>query len=158
AGGTWPAREAASSPGPQPPAPVRRRPLLVGSTGAVPDAGGGVRVQRTFDLTRDVYLADHRLDGRPVVPFALVLGRVTEVAEVAWPDRTVVAVRDMQVRRGIALDAGAEPDPVDVLVTARRMDSRADSRVDRTLAEAIVADVTVAAADEPSRVYYRARV
>src|SRR5262249_39356406 len=39
-----------------------------------------------------------------------------------------------------------------------RMDSRADSRVDRTLAEAIVADVTVAAADEPSRVYYRARV
>ena len=49
------------------------------------------RSSRTLDLARDLYLRDHRLDGRPVLPFAVAMELMAEVAAAGWPDREVVA-------------------------------------------------------------------
>ena len=63
-----------------------------------------------MDLERDLYLRDHRLDGRPVLPFAVALELMAEVAAAGWPDREVIAVRHVRLLRGIHRQA---PDDVD---------------------------------------------
>lgn len=52
------------------------------------------------------WLADHVIGGRPVVPLAMVLEWVVAAAGQVAPARRVVAVRDLQVLKGIVL---AEP-------------------------------------------------
>ncbi|GIJ25223.1 hypothetical protein Vqi01_03850 [Micromonospora qiuiae] len=115
----------------------------------------GDSLRYAFDLAHDTYLADHRLDGRPVVPFAMVLELVTEAAEAFFAPRTVTGVRDLRLRQGILLPAGPEPEPVEVLVTARL---NAAAEASGPSAGVLTAEVTVAAAARPAQVYYHATV
>ncbi|WP_341716227.1 SDR family NAD(P)-dependent oxidoreductase [Micromonospora sp. FIMYZ51] len=133
------------------------RPLLARST------VDGTGLRYAFDLTHDTYLADHRLDGRPVVPFAMALELVAEAVEANWPTRTVVGVREMRLRQGIRLPAGPEPTPVEVLVTAglsaaAEPPQRCAGQPSLPSAGVLTAEVTVAAAAQPTQVYYRATV
>jgi hypothetical protein len=54
-------------------------------------------------------LLDHQLDGRPVMPMAMGLELLAEVASSVRDGFHVVAVRDLRVLRGITLDNGPKP-------------------------------------------------
>ena len=56
---------------------------------------------------QDIYLYDHRLDGRPVMPMAMVLEFVAEAAESGWPGLSVNRVREFQILRGITFEPDA---------------------------------------------------
>jgi NAD(P)-dependent dehydrogenase (short-subunit alcohol dehydrogenase family) len=73
-----------------------------------------VRFVRDLDPTVDIYLRDHRLDGTPVLPLAFATELMAEAAQAAWPDLRVVAVKNLQLLKGIVVDA-----PVTLNVTVR---------------------------------------
>ncbi|NJM98953.1 MAG: polyketide synthase, partial [Phormidesmis sp. RL_2_1] len=57
----------------------------------------------TFSLASDPYLADHCLDGKPVLPAAAAAEWLAEFVQAAWPDQTVTALRDLRVLSGITV-------------------------------------------------------
>ena len=79
---------------------------------------GHLEVLRTFDTARDVYLLDHRLDGRPVVPLAVMTELIAETAAHMWPEMRVSSIRDLRVLQGVTLDSG--PQTVRVVTKALR--------------------------------------
>lgn len=61
-----------------------------------------------LDPTDHRYLLDHQLDGRPVLPAAMALELMAEMAQLVWPDRAVTAIEDFRVLRGVVLERGAK--------------------------------------------------
>jgi NAD(P)-dependent dehydrogenase (short-subunit alcohol dehydrogenase family) len=89
-------------------------PLLKHATRET-SASGAVRFERLLDPSIDLYLGDHRLDGRPVLPLAFATEFMAEAAQAVWPDLRVVAVRDLQLFKGIGVDSA----PVPMIITVR---------------------------------------
>jgi NAD(P)-dependent dehydrogenase (short-subunit alcohol dehydrogenase family) len=89
-------------------------PLLVHAQREA-SAPGAVRFARLLDVSVDRYLDDHRLDDRPVLPLAVATELMAEAAQTSWPDLTVVAVRNLQLFKGIVV----EDRPVPLVVTVR---------------------------------------
>ena len=58
----------------------------------------------TLDLERDRYLGDHRIDGRPVLPFAAAMELMAEAAVAGAPGRTVTGLREIRLLDGVALE------------------------------------------------------
>jgi NAD(P)-dependent dehydrogenase (short-subunit alcohol dehydrogenase family) len=83
-------------------------PLLKHATRETSKAGI-VRFTRLLDPAVDLYLGDHRLDGRPVLPLAVATEFMAEAAQAVWPDLRVVAVRDLQLFKGIMVESSAVP-------------------------------------------------
>jgi NAD(P)-dependent dehydrogenase (short-subunit alcohol dehydrogenase family) len=82
------------------------------------NAGGHlVEATRTFDVAHDRYLLDHCMDTAPVVPMAVALELMAEVAQKGWPDLQVSGVRELQLMRGVVLEQG--PRPVKVIARAQ---------------------------------------
>jgi hypothetical protein len=83
------------------------------------ETGGGhvVEAVRTFDPAHDPYLLDHRMDGVPVVPMAVALELMAELAQQGWPDLQVIGVRELQLLKGVVLDKG--PRAVKVIARAQ---------------------------------------
>ena len=84
------------------------QPLLKVRASVVRNADGSVEVMRELDPQSDLYLIDHQLDGRPVMPMAMVLELFAESASLVRPDLTVTAVRDLRVLRGISFERGSQ--------------------------------------------------
>nr|WP_145952235.1 type I polyketide synthase [Paludisphaera borealis] len=126
-------------------------PLLM-AAGVLSRGEGLVELVRPIDLEIDLYLRDHRLDGRPVFPFAMAMELMAEVAASGWPDLDLLAIGDIQLHRGVVLDGKKE----DVRVVARLRPApdprKDDPGSDRTL------DVAILNAGNPDRVHYRASV
>jgi acyl transferase domain-containing protein/NAD(P)-dependent dehydrogenase (short-subunit alcohol dehydrogenase family)/acyl carrier protein len=78
-------------------------------------ADGAVEILRTLDPDRDLYLNDHRLDGKPVFPLTMALELMAEAASAGWPDLQVVAIRELRLLRGLVLEDG--PLPVRIIAT-----------------------------------------
>ena len=89
-------------------------PLLKNATREM-TSGGSIRFARLLDPSIDGFLNDHRLDGRAVLPLAFATELMAEAAQAAWPDLKVVAVRDLQLLKGIVVDSA----PVSMMVTVR---------------------------------------
>jgi NADP-dependent 3-hydroxy acid dehydrogenase YdfG len=53
---------------------------------------------------RQPYLADHAIDGSPVVPAVMVIEWFVRAAEAMFPGKLVSAVRDLRVLRGVRLE------------------------------------------------------
>jgi acyl transferase domain-containing protein/NAD(P)H-dependent flavin oxidoreductase YrpB (nitropropane dioxygenase family)/NADP-dependent 3-hydroxy acid dehydrogenase YdfG len=124
----------------------RALPLL-GDQPLVAAPGGAVQIVRRLDPARDLYLGDHRLDGKPVFPAACAMELMAEVAARGWPDQEVVALEEFRVVKGIVLEAG----PRDIKVTAR-----AETQPDQ---ERLEVGVDVAIVDpESGRPFYRGTV
>ena len=70
------------------------------SSGAAP----GTHALYTFDLERDRYLGDHRIDGRPVLPFAAAMELMAEAAVAGAPQRTVAGLQEIRLLDGVALE------------------------------------------------------
>ncbi len=79
----------------------------------------GLRLHRTFDPQQDLYLSDHVLDGKPVVPFAVGMELMAEVALAGWPEMGIVEIHDIRMLNGLVIDGG----PREVTVEARELPS-----------------------------------
>jgi acyl transferase domain-containing protein/NAD(P)H-dependent flavin oxidoreductase YrpB (nitropropane dioxygenase family)/ABC-type nitrate/sulfonate/bicarbonate transport system substrate-binding protein/NAD(P)-dependent dehydrogenase (short-subunit alcohol dehydrogenase family) len=88
---------------------IRGFPFI--STGAnlsqLPD--GSMEILRTLDPAQDLYLNDHRLDGKAVLPMAMALELMAEAASAGWPDLEVVEMKDLRLLRGLVLEDGPKP-------------------------------------------------
>jgi acyl transferase domain-containing protein/NADP-dependent 3-hydroxy acid dehydrogenase YdfG len=71
-------------------------------------ADGTVVAVNSFDLSTHAFLADHRLDGIPVLPAAAALEWMAQFVQAAWPDLAVQSIGDVRVLKGIRLDNGNE--------------------------------------------------
>ena len=89
-------------------------PLLVHATRET-SVPGAVRFARRLDVSIDRYLDDHRLDDRPVLPLAVATELMAEAAQATWPDLTVVAVRNLQLFKGVVVEDRSVP----LVVTVR---------------------------------------
>jgi len=78
-------------------------------------ADGAVEIFRTLDPARDLYLNDHRLDGKPVVPLTMAMELMAEAASAGWPGLQVVAIRELRLLRGLVLEDG--PLPIRIIAT-----------------------------------------
>ena len=131
---------------------VRPLPMLAGVGPLHRGDRGSVEVVRRLDPEQDLYLRDHCLDDRPVLPFAVAMELMAEVAAAARPDLEVVDVRDVRLLRGVVI--GWDGQSVRVVASPKPPGSPGgpdDS--DRA-----VLDVTITAADDPRRLHYRASV
>jgi hypothetical protein len=122
--------------------------LLAGSGPIERGEGGAVEFTRILTLGRDLYLDDHRIDGRPVLPFAVATELMAEAAAAGWPGWEVVAVRDVRLLKGVSVEGTGVP----LRVSAR---PRAElGRVD----EGPVLDLTIASGPDFRLAHYRATV
>jgi NAD(P)-dependent dehydrogenase (short-subunit alcohol dehydrogenase family) len=133
------------APGEGPPAAQRRGTPMLGRDAGVTNGGSGLHLVRTLDPARDLYLQDHRLGGKAVLPMAVGCELIAETALLAVPGLDLVGVRDLRVLRGIVLDNGPRP----VRVAATRLTAAAE----RTEVEVVITE-----AENPSRLHYRAVV
>ncbi|MDN3512805.1 MAG: SDR family NAD(P)-dependent oxidoreductase [Candidatus Brocadia sp.] len=80
-------------------------PLLEDIPATIRD-DGLIEIIRTFDVSQDIYLHDHRIDGKPVLPMAMAMELMAEVVQKGWPGKKVAEVRDLRVLRGVVLEQG----------------------------------------------------
>jgi NAD(P)-dependent dehydrogenase (short-subunit alcohol dehydrogenase family) len=64
----------------------------------------GTLVAHTISVDRDGYLADHRLDGRPVLPLAMAAEVVAEAAQLTRPGLDVVELRRFVLLQGVVAE------------------------------------------------------
>lgn len=90
----------------EPVVPTNDTPLLRVSARTTRRSDGGIEVVREVDPANDVYLSDHQLDGRPVMPMAMIQEHFAETASLVRPGWQVTFVRDLRVLRGISFEKG----------------------------------------------------
>jgi hypothetical protein len=105
--------------------------------------GDTIELVRTLDPSHDLYLQDHVLSGKPVLPMAVGCALVAEAAALAVPGMELVGVRDLMVLRGIVLENG----PRTVLIRATPL---------AAISERVEVEVTISGTDDPRNAHYRA--
>jgi acyl transferase domain-containing protein/NAD(P)H-dependent flavin oxidoreductase YrpB (nitropropane dioxygenase family)/NAD(P)-dependent dehydrogenase (short-subunit alcohol dehydrogenase family)/acyl carrier protein len=111
------------------PAPA---PLLMAATDLERTADGELQVLRRFHLDHDRYLDHHRVDGRPVLPFAVAMELMAETAAAAQPSLEVAGLRDIRLLHGVTVD---ELDGTVVRVAASRTSSPDELEVTIAMSE-----------------------
>ncbi|MEW6380465.1 MAG: SDR family NAD(P)-dependent oxidoreductase [bacterium] len=89
-------------------------PLFAPGIAFPPNEEGVIEIVRELDIERDLYLQDHRLDGKPVLPMTMALELMAEVASLGWPEWHISQIRDMRVWQGIIV---AKPTKVRIVAT-----------------------------------------
>jgi acyl transferase domain-containing protein/NAD(P)H-dependent flavin oxidoreductase YrpB (nitropropane dioxygenase family)/NADP-dependent 3-hydroxy acid dehydrogenase YdfG len=107
---------------------------------------GILELVREIDVAHDLYLDDHRLDGQPVLPFAVATEFMAEAVAHGWPEMQVVAIREARVLAGIVLDNGSKT----VRIVARPEAGGGSSPTSVT--------VEVSGTGKVHRVHYRCKV
>jgi hypothetical protein len=102
---------------------------------------GGWEALYTFALERDRYLGDHRIDGRPVLPFAVAMELMAQAALAGSPGQAVSDLREIRLLSGLALQD----------------DQPATVRIDSAPKDGEEVTVTIGPL-ERGRPHYRARV
>ena len=82
------------------PLPLIRRPLRIG-------VGGAVVLEHRLSVEDDPYLADHMMDGKPVLPAAAALEYMAQFVASGWPEWQLAEIRDLRAFSGIVLEPGA---------------------------------------------------
>jgi hypothetical protein len=122
-------------------------PLLQKNISIIKD-DGFIEVSRSLDPRQDLYLQDHCLDAKPVLPAAMAIELMAESALIGWPEWNVSAIKDIRVFKGIVLDENA----VDVRILTRLKDD-----IQRQPDE-ISLDVKIQNAQRPQLKHYGAAV
>lgn len=84
-------------------------PLLMPGTASLQRYNGTVEIVRTLNPATDLYLRDHTLDGKHVLPAAVALELMTEAAASLWPAGEILRVEDFRVFKGVIVYNGALP-------------------------------------------------
>jgi len=99
----WESREAALGQIRQAPAAPELGPLL-GRTVPVARPTGERVLPVRLDPARHLYLQEHALDGKMVLPAAAALELMAEAARTLWPGWSVVEVREHKLLKGVDMD------------------------------------------------------
>jgi hypothetical protein len=95
-----------------------------------PSPTGELELLRAFTLEHDRYLDSHRVDGRPLLPFAVAMELMAELAVLSASHRELAGLRGIRLFNGVALGdqapttvrIKATPDPsgtpVEVMISA----------------------------------------
>ena len=106
---------------------------------------GAVEIIKTLDPSKDLYLRDHKLDGKPVLPAAMAMELMAEVAAQAWPEYKLTEVSNFRVLKGIVIQNNSES----IRVVGKPKDSSPESQQ---------VDVAISSIGNPGRVHYSATV
>jgi acyl transferase domain-containing protein/NAD(P)-dependent dehydrogenase (short-subunit alcohol dehydrogenase family) len=87
---------------------AERLPLFFANANFKPRLDGQVDVLRYLAPERDIFLLDHKLDGRPVLPMAMAMEMMAEAAAYRYPDYYLKSLSDLKVFKGIIVGNGAE--------------------------------------------------
>ncbi|MFN3532487.1 MAG: SDR family NAD(P)-dependent oxidoreductase, partial [Candidatus Brocadia sp.] len=63
---------------------------------------------RTIDPALDLYMQDHQLDGKPVLPMTIAMELMSEVVQKTWSEWQVTGMKSLHVLRGIVVEDGAK--------------------------------------------------
>jgi acyl transferase domain-containing protein/NAD(P)H-dependent flavin oxidoreductase YrpB (nitropropane dioxygenase family)/NAD(P)-dependent dehydrogenase (short-subunit alcohol dehydrogenase family) len=107
---------------------------------------GAFELIRELDVSRDLFLGDHRIDGKPVMPLAVATELMAETVALGWPDLVVTAVKDLYVLKGLVLDRDASSVRVVATPRPRLREGSQDVAVE------------IIGMDRPQRIHYRATV
>ena len=103
--GEGPWKELAKLQDPQEPIELKKSSLpLLQNMAEISQNNGDLWIVRRLDPLHDLYLSDHRLDGRPVLPAAMAIEFMVEAAQLKRPDWKVISVKDVRVFKGIVLE------------------------------------------------------
>ncbi|MCF6153686.1 MAG: SDR family NAD(P)-dependent oxidoreductase [Candidatus Brocadia sp.] len=80
-------------------------PLLNGAPLRL-ESDGTVEFVRALDPAFDLYLQDHRLDGKPVLPMTMAMELMAEVAQKGWPEWEIAGIQSLALIRGIVMGNG----------------------------------------------------
>ncbi|MFQ6039902.1 MAG: SDR family NAD(P)-dependent oxidoreductase, partial [Candidatus Poribacteria bacterium] len=127
-----------------------RLPLISNSDKILREADGTVKLFRKLDKDRDIYLNDHKLDGKPVMPLAMAMELMAEVASLSNHNLKLSEISNLQVLKGIVLEDGRE---LELEVTAKPL-NLANSRKEKNSQ----IEVSIASPGEPKLLHYRAKV
>ena len=107
----WDTREAelgairATATAPMPEAqPEGGEPLLGGATPEAQPTGERI-VQVDLDRARHLYLDEHMLDGKQVLPAAAALEMMAEAGRLLWPGWQMAEVREHKLMKGVEMDS-----------------------------------------------------
>jgi NAD(P)-dependent dehydrogenase (short-subunit alcohol dehydrogenase family) len=138
-GGPWPVvegRPREAAPGSAAGAPPVDAPIV---SRLIVGRGSALEFTHELDVARDLYLDDHRIDGKPVLPAAMAAELMAEVAGRGWPDLQVARIRGFRVLRGVVLSNGAKPIRLSANPRTRATGEEGELQVDVELVEAGVA-------------------
>ena len=109
-------------------------PLLDGLESCAAD-GGGFEIRRLLDPATDLFLLDHQMDGRPVLPAAVAMELFAEIVRHGWPDWEVQAIQEFRVLNGVVLKDGPRP----IVVRARAATQPGQERLELSV-DVLIAD------------------
>ena len=118
-------------------------PLISNRASVLKGAGGSIEVVRYLDPAQDLYLQDHQLDGKPVLPMAMAIELVAEAVSLGWPGLELTVLKDAQVLKGVVLEHGTKP----IRLTAK---PRAGSSPQQLEVEISISEI-----EDPKRINYR---
>ncbi len=101
-----------------------------------------------LDPAELLFLQDHQLDAKPVLPVTVAMELMAEMVQKAWPEWRVTGLQKVRLLKGIILDDGAQ---------AIRIAARPSTELSHEQ-PALQAEVEIADADNCDVVYYRATV
>ena len=113
-------------------------------------AGLSMGGAQTFFITLkhlDLFLLDHQMDGRPVLPAAVAMELFAEVVRRGWPEWEILALQEFRVLNGVVLKDGPRPIRVRARAAAQPDPERLDLPVDVAIVD-----------PESGRVFYQASV
>jgi NAD(P)-dependent dehydrogenase (short-subunit alcohol dehydrogenase family) len=105
-GGPWSTADASTPrlPGAKAPTVTAQHLPLLDNAPLVLGKGGAFEIKILLDSSRHLYLKDHLIDGKEVLPAAMAVELMTEAARKGWPDWVVTGIRSVRVCKGVVLD------------------------------------------------------
>ncbi|MCA1601958.1 MAG: SDR family NAD(P)-dependent oxidoreductase [Acidobacteria bacterium] len=121
-------------------------PLLASGVTTRKKSDGSFEALCEIDPARDIYLLDHQLDGKPVLPMAMVLELLSEVVTTNWPHLHLATVRGLRALHGITFERG--------IAQTLRVKASVESRSER----AVEVNLEVESASERPQLHYAATI
>jgi hypothetical protein len=109
---------------------------------------GTVEIVRRLDINHDLYLKDHQLDAKPVLPAAVAMEFMVEAAQQTFPEWQVAGLEDVRVYKGIVLETSHREIRILVGMPAKASQPAA----------AIKLEVVIKGTGKPEPIFYRGTV
>jgi acyl transferase domain-containing protein/NAD(P)H-dependent flavin oxidoreductase YrpB (nitropropane dioxygenase family)/NAD(P)-dependent dehydrogenase (short-subunit alcohol dehydrogenase family) len=108
-------------------------------------SAGRLEIVRRLDPDHDIYLKDHRLDFKPVLPAAMAIEFMAEAAQLALPNWHVIGLKRVRVLKGIVIEKSCRDIQVQVDLPS-------------SLPEPLELELTIKDAARPEMVFYKGNV